>query len=115
MTDATENNERRRHRRTQSHGGVRASQVVPPVPLSDVEVLDVSSSGIAIRTRVALRVGERLSFRLATSGPRGASSRLHAGDQAPILAEVLACEPISEREYRVRCRALLGAFEASGA
>jgi len=113
MTDKPDQSDRRRHRRSKPSSAVRASQVVPPVPLSDVEVLDVSASGIAIRTRVALRVGERLSFRVSSASARGVASRLNAGDQAPILAEVLACEPMAEGEFRVRCRALLGAFEAA--
>ncbi|MEX2216097.1 MAG: PilZ domain-containing protein [Phycisphaeraceae bacterium] len=113
MTNEAEHSDRRKHRRVKAKAGVRASQVVPAVPLSDVEVLDVSASGIAIRTRVALRVGERLSFRLSAASAKGATSRLNAGDQAPILAEVLSCEAMSEGEFRVRCRALLGAFEAA--
>lgn len=69
------------------------------MPISDAQVLNVSMGGVAIKTRVPMRPGERLSF----------STDLHA---PPILAEVLACEPLDDAEpcFRVRCRCLLGGF-----
>lgn len=104
-------NERRvqKRRKPKVGNGIAASTVVPPIPLTDVEVLDVSSAGIAIRTRVPLKPGDRMSFRIPAQGLMG----LRADLPAPILAEVLACEAMDDGFYRVRCRALLGAFEAA--
>jgi hypothetical protein len=102
--------ERRRHMRKQPRGAIAASTVVPPIPLTDVEVLDVSAGGIAIKTRVPLKAGDRMSFRVPA---QSLEPRLDTIGNAPILAVVLACEPIESGFYRVRCRALLGAFEAA--
>jgi hypothetical protein len=60
-----------------------------------------------------LNVGQRLSFSVTTSGAAGSGPRLRVGQPAPILAEVLAVDPIEGGMFRVRCRALLGAFEAA--
>ena len=96
--DQTAQAERRAEPRTTpaSHVGVR--RVMPVMPLSDAEVLNISASGVAIRTRVPLKAGERLSFAPGVDCP-------------PILAEVLACEPVEDDIYRIRCRCLLGTFD----
>lgn len=104
--------DRRRHARRKPTGAIAASTIVPPIPLTDAEVLDVSSTGIAIKTRVPLKVGDRMSFRIPASG----FATFNRGDNlnaAPILAQVLACEPLEHGFFRVRCQALLGAFEAA--
>ncbi len=105
--------ERRRFPRSKALAPVTASKVVPPLPLTDVEVLDVSSGGISFQTRMPLRPGERMSFRMPQPGGDLGGPRLYAANTAPILAEVLACEPMGGGSYRVRCRCLLGAFEAA--
>ena len=105
--------DRRRFPRTRPTAPVTAAKVVPPLPLTDVEVLDVSTGGISFKTRMPLRPGERMSFRMPQPGGEVTGSRLYAANTAPILAEVLACEPIADGAYRVRCRCLLGAFEAA--
>ncbi len=111
--DPSQGRDRRRHPRNRPVAPVSASKVVPPLPLTDVEVLDISSGGISFRTRMPLRPGERMSFRMPQTGGELSGPRLYAANTAPILAEVLACEPIGEGAYRVRCRCLLGAFEAA--
>lgn len=108
----TSNNERRRHPRKKPQGGISASTLVPPIPLTDAEVLDVSTGGIAIKTRIPLKVGDRMSFRIPAQGVT-VGFRSEATGPAPVLAVVLAVEPLEAGFYRVRCRALLGAFEAA--
>ena len=105
-------NERRRQPRRKPQGSISASTIVPPIPLTDAEVLDVSTGGIAIKTRVPLKVGDRMSFRISAQGVT-LGFRSEASGPAPILAVVLAVEPMEAGFYRVRCRALLGAFEAA--
>lgn len=105
--------DRRRFPRAAPTASITASTVVPPLPLTDVEVIDVSAGGIALRTHVPLAVGQRLSFSVTANGPTGNGSRLRFGQPAPILAEVLAVDPIDGGLFHVRCRALLGAFEAA--
>ncbi len=102
--------ERRRQPRKKPAGAIAASTVIPPIPLTDAVVLDVSSGGIAIKTRVPMKEGDRMSFRVPAMGTE---PRLDTIGNAPILAVVLACEPMEGGFYRVRCRALLGAFEAA--
>lgn len=106
------NNERRRQPRRKPPSGISASTVVPPIPLTDAQVLDVSKGGIAIKTRVPLKVGDRMSFRIPAQGVT-IGFRSEANGPAPVLAVVLAVEPMEDGFYRVRCRALLGAFEAA--
>jgi hypothetical protein len=89
--------DRRRERRRPPGGPIGVRQMSPVLPLSDAEVLDISKSGVALRTRVPLRVADRLSF---TTGPQ----------RPPVLAEVLAVEPLDGEWFRVRCRCLLGDF-----
>ncbi len=72
---------------------------MPFLPLSDATVLNVSPSGIAIRTSVPLHIGDRLSFQPGRDLP-------------PVLAEVLGCEVLDDQTFRVRCRALLGNFQS---
>ncbi len=103
-------NDRRRHPRKKARGPIAASTVVPPIPLTDAEVIDVSTGGIAIRTRVPVKPGDRMSFRVPA---QGLTLRVDGGGGAPILAVVVACDPMEGGFYRVRCRALLGAFEAA--
>jgi len=110
MSTNGQTNDRRRHPRKQARGPVAASKMVPAIPLTDAEVLDVSTGGIAIRTRVPVKAGDRMSFRIAA---QGVSTRGELSGSAPILAVVVACEPMDAGFYRVRCRALLGAFEAA--
>ena len=106
------NDDRRRHPRRKPVAAIAASTIVPPIPLTDAQVLDVSSTGIAIKTRVPLKVGDRMSFRIPAQH-QPVSNRNDSVGAAPILAQVLACEPMEDGYYRVRCRALLGAFEAA--
>lgn len=91
--------ERRRHVRHVPRQMIGVSRAAPVLPLGDVQVLNVSAQGVAIRTRVPVSAGERLSFRV---GP----------DWPPILAVVLACEAMDQETYRIRCRCLLGGFDA---
>jgi|GEM_PF-1119412 len=106
------NDNRRRHPRRKPAGAIVASTIVPPIPLTDAQVIDVSSHGIAIKTRVPLKVGDRMSFRIPAPDS-SVTSRIDSLGSAPILAQVLACEPLENGFYRVRCVALLGAFEAA--
>jgi len=110
MTMNDSPSERRRHPRKKANVPIAASTMVPPIPLTDAEVIDVSISGIAIRTRVPVKPGDRMSFRVPA---QGLTLRVDGGGGAPILAVVVACEPMEGGFYRVRCRALLGAFEAA--
>jgi hypothetical protein len=91
--------ERRRHERQDPAGPIRIRRIFPVLPISDAQVLNTSPGGVAIRTAVPMHAGERLSFATEATLP-------------PILAEVLACEPLDDGGYRVRCRCLLGGFEA---
>lgn len=96
--------ERRREPRVElagEGGSIRVTRAVPIIPISDAQIINISPSGVAIRTRVPLKVGDRLSF--------APSEYL-----APILTEVLGVEPLGEGYYRVRCRCLLGSFEVGG-
>lgn len=90
--------ERRRGERKVPEQPIGVSRVIPVLPLADAEVLNTSAAGVALRTRVAVRVGERLSFRASPHAP-------------PILAEILAVEAEAGGVFRVRCRCLLGGFE----
>ena len=94
----TQVSERRRETRRMPRHRVRVHRALPVVPLSDAQVLNVSDSGVALRTGVPLRKGDRLSFSIGDELPR-------------ILAEVLAVEPLDGQAFRVRCRCLLGGFE----
>ncbi len=69
------------------------------MPLTDAEVLNVSASGLALKTRAPLPPGERLSFLVHPTAP-------------PVVAEVLACESLDAEFFRVRCRCVLGGFGA---
>jgi hypothetical protein len=77
---------------------MRVCRAVPVVPISDAEIINISPNGIALRTRVPLKPGDRLSFSPHDHFPA-------------ILGEVLGVEPLVEGYYRVRCRCLLGSFE----
>lgn len=90
--------ERRRAARHEPKGPIGVSRVTPVLPLGDAQVLNTSAGGVALRTRVAVKVGERLSFRAADNAP-------------PILAEILAVDPEPDGAFRVRCRCLLGGFD----
>jgi hypothetical protein len=90
--------ERRVHPRIVPRRPIRVTRAIPVLPLSDARVLNTSVSGVAIATCVPLHAGERLSFQVGSGMP-------------PILAEVLAVEPLEGEQYRVRCRCLLGGFE----
>jgi hypothetical protein len=90
--------ERRVARRWAPTREIRVTRAIPVVPLSDARVLNTSTSGVAIATCVPLHPGERLSFHIEARTP-------------PILAEVLAAEPLDGQLYRIRCRCLLGGFE----
>jgi hypothetical protein len=94
--------ERRAQDRAEPEHRIHVSRAVPVRTLHDVEVLNVSSHGVAIRAAAPIRVGERLRFSVNAAVP----------SPAPILAEVLACEPMDEG-YRVRCRCLLGGFDVA--
>ena len=94
--------ERRHHERREPAPGepaIRVRHALPVLPISDAVVLNTSPGGVAIRTSIPLNVGDRLSFAVHPNQP-------------PILAEVLAREPLEDGAFRVRCRCLLGAFEA---
>jgi hypothetical protein len=91
--------ERRRHDRREPDAGIRVRRALPVLPLSDAVVLNTSPGGVAIRTSIPLNSGDRLSFAVHPNQP-------------PILAEVLAREPLEDGVFRVRCRCLLGAFDA---
>lgn len=65
--------------------------------IGDAQVLDVSAGGAAFRTRTALNEGEQLAF---TTEQR----------TSPIIGEVLACQPLEDGYYHVRCRCLVGGF-----
>jgi len=100
MTDRKTNQaERRRSGRTVPNRAIRVRRAIPVVPLSDAMVLNISSGGVAIQTRVPLKVGDRLSFCTDQSTP-------------PILAEVLGVEAADNGLFFVRCRCLLGGFDA---
>lgn len=90
--------ERRAAPRQSPHGPIGVQKVMPVLPLSDVQVLNVSSQGVALRTRVPVLPDERLSFTTSPGTP-------------PILAKVVACEPLDDGGFRVRCECLLGEFE----
>ena len=90
--------DRRRKDRRAPAGTIGVSRVIPVLPLADAQVLNTSPGGVALRTRVAVRVGERLSFRASPHTP-------------PILAEILAVDAEADGSFRVRCRCLLGGFE----
>lgn len=90
--------DRRRGQRRVPTQAIRVSRAVSVLPISDARVLNLSRSGVAIRTGVPLRVGDRLSFTVSTGAP-------------PILAEVLASDRTEEGDYVVRCRCLLGGFD----
>lgn len=94
-----EQSERRREQRREPDAPVRVSRAVSVLPISDVEVLNLSRSGVAIRTRVPLKQGDRLSFSVASGTP-------------PILAEVISSElDPADQTYTARCRCLLGGFD----
>ena len=97
--DNVQQSDRRRSRRQQPDSRIRVHRAVPVMPISDAAVLNTSASGVAIKTRVPIKVGDRLSF--TTSVPSA----------PPILAEVLAIDPLDDGYFRVRCRCLLGGFE----
>ena len=92
--------ERRRYERKALSGPVRVQRLKPVLPISDAEVIDVSSGGIAIRTAVPIRVGEQLSFQVNPS-------------QEPMIATVLATDRFEDGTYRVRCQCLLKQFDAA--
>lgn len=94
----TDQAERRAQARLEPLGPIGVRKMLPVTPLADVEVLNISSKGVAIRTRVALKAGDRLSFTTGAAVP-------------PILAKVLACDPMDDGGYRVRCECLMGEFE----
>lgn len=89
--------DRRAHVRSQPVHDYRVRRSLRVMPIADAEVINVSRGGVAIRTRVPVSVGERLSFSTSEHLP-------------PVLAEVVGVEQQDEI-YRVRCRCLLGAFE----
>ena len=89
--------ERRQHPRHAPEGRIHVMRVLPNIPLSDAEVVDTSLGGLALRTRVALQPGDRLSFYLWTQAP-------------PILGEVLAREEQEDGWFLVHCRCLVGGF-----
>lgn len=95
---STAQTERRRHPRSAPEHRIGVRRTPNVIPVSDARVLNTSRQGIAIRTAVPVHTGERLSFVLATGTP-------------PVLAEVLACESMSDGAFRVRCRCLLGGFD----
>ncbi len=95
---STDQADRRAQPRCEPLGPIGVRKMLPVTPLADVEVLNISPKGVAIRTRMALRVGDRLSFTTSAATP-------------PILAKVLACDPMDDGGYRVRCECLMGAFE----
>jgi hypothetical protein len=74
------------------------SRVAPVLPLGDAQVLDASKTGVALRTRVPLRPGDRLSFMIAPGMPL-------------VFAKVLAREELPEGDFRIRCRCVVGGFE----
>ena len=90
--------DRRKHPRHLAESLPRVARSVSVIPISDAEVLNVSSQGVAIRTSVPLEIGNRLSF-------------FTNGHLPPILAEVIGREKLDGESYRVRCRCLLGRFE----
>jgi hypothetical protein len=94
----TEQADRRTQPRSEPLGPIGVRKMLPVTPLADVEVLNISPRGVAIRTRSALKVGDRLSFTTSAAAP-------------PILAKVLACDPLDDGGYRVRCECLMGQFE----
>lgn len=77
---------------------ITTSQVHPILPISDAQVINVSSQGIAIATRMPLHPGARLSFFPDPAMPK-------------VTAQVLACEPLEDGRFRLRCRCILGAFD----
>ncbi len=93
--------ERRAEDRIDPEQRMHVSRAVPVRTLYDAQVLNVSPTGVAIRTGSPIRVGERLRFSVNAAVP----------SPAPVLAEVLACEPMDDGGYRVRCRCLLGGFD----
>ncbi|MCC7204488.1 MAG: PilZ domain-containing protein [Phycisphaeraceae bacterium] len=93
--------ERRAETRTQPAEPIAVSRAVPVLPLSDVRVINVSAHGIALHTNAPVLPGERLSFSTDQ-------------DRPPILAKVLACDPVPPEDgggFRIRCRCLLGEFD----
>ena len=90
--------ERRAFDRVKPAAPIGVRRLMPTLPISDARVVNISQAGVAIHTAVPVQPGSRLSFAMDINRP-------------PILAEVLACEPIDGQLYRVRCRCLLGAFD----
>jgi PilZ domain len=66
--------------------------------IPDAAVLNVSRQGAALRTSRPIAVGARVAFNVGDGRP-------------PIVAEVLACEPLEEGGYRVRCQCPPSGFE----
>ena len=69
-------------------------------PIADAQILNISRHGVALRCSNVFVPGERISF----SVNRGV---------APVLARVLACEPMEDGWFRLRCRCILGGFDIS--
>ncbi len=90
--------DRRAELRTPPADPIRTTTTIPVIPISDAVVLNTSTNGIAIQTRTPVTPGTRLSFS-------------KSAEQPPILGEVLACEPLDQGWFRVRCRCLLGGFD----
>ncbi len=89
--------DRRRSIRCEPTELVAVSRLVPILPLTEVQVLNTSPGGIALRTPTPVAPGERLSFTTRPFLP-------------PILGEVLACDKNDDGSFHLRCRCLLGSF-----
>lgn len=100
--DAVVTADRRVEDRLETEARIHVARALPLRTLYDVQVLNVSPSGVAIRTLQPIRPGERLRFSVHAAVPA----------PAPILAEVLACETLDDGSYRVRCKCLLGGFDS---
>ena len=71
--------------------------ITPGESMPDVEVINISKGGVALKTLLPVNPGEHLVF----------STQF---DEAPVHCEVLACDELPEGGFRLRCKCILGGF-----
>lgn len=90
--------ERRDERRVPAGERAHMPRSLPLRPLFDADVLNLSPSGVAMRSIEPIPLGERLRF-----FPRPGAM--------PVLTEVLGCDVMDDGAYRVRCHCVSGQFD----